>query len=153
MNPNRIRERNISFSKRVHSVLKNYSLKFNKVASHSSKKGYANIVPEKNGVVEGVLYDVSDSDLPKLDRYEGHPDHYDRIDAKVQLDNKREVEAVTYIAQSDKVREGLIPSKNYLDHLLAASDVLSKSYLDKLKSQETLGRKNGCATTGSACML
>ena len=137
MDPKRMKKRNISFSQRIHAVLRGYILKFNKVATGNPKEGYANIVPDEKGV-EGALYDISDSDLSKLDRYEGCPTHYERVEVKVQLDDGQEVEAVTYVAQPDKVREGLRPSRGYLDHLLAARDILSKSYYRKLESWETL---------------
>lgn len=138
MGPKRMKERNMNFSQRIHAVLSGYILKFNKVATGNPKEGYANIVPDEKGVVEGALYYISDSDLSKLDRYEGYPTHYERVKVKVQLDDGREVEAVTYVAQPDKVREGLRPSRGYLDHLLAARDILPKSYYRKLESWETL---------------
>lgn len=138
MDPERMRERKINFSQRVHAALKGYTLRFNKAASRNPKEGYANIVPVDNGIVEGALYDISNPDITKLDRHEGYPDHYDRIHVMVQLDDGQKVEAITYIAQSDKVREGLKPSRNYLNHLLAAKDILSKSYYEKLESWEAL---------------
>jgi len=55
MNPERIRERKINFSQRKHAILKAWKLKFNKIASNNSEEGYANIVPDENGTVEGVL--------------------------------------------------------------------------------------------------
>ena len=138
MNDERMRERNISFSQRKHATLKGYSLKFNKMASSNPKEGYANIVPDEKGVVEGVLYEISNSDLSNLDKYEGFCNHYNRIKVKVQLDDGQEPEAVTYVAQPHKVREGLRPSRNYLNHLLAAKNFLPESYYRRLESQETL---------------
>ena len=136
----RMVERNIDFSQRIHAILKGYSLKFNKVAYDNPKEGKANIVPDEKGIVEGVLYDISESDLSNLDKYEGYPIHYDRIKVKVQLDDGQEVDAVTYIAQPDKVREGLMPSKDYLNRLLAAKDIISESYYRRLESLETMDK-------------
>jgi gamma-glutamylcyclotransferase len=88
--------------------------------------------------VEGVLYEIADSDLSRLDRFEGYPDHYDRLMIKVELDEGQKLEAIIYIAQPDKIAEGLKPSRDYVDHLLAARDILSKSYRRKLEAWQPL---------------
>jgi len=95
-------------------------------------------VRDENGIVEGVLYDIADSDLKILDRYEGYPSHYERIKVVVRMDDGKMVEAVTYVAKPDKVREGLKPSKEYLNHLLKGCDLLSEEYCRKLRKLETL---------------
>ena len=138
MNPERMKERGVNFLKREHAILKGWRLEFNKTASHNPKEGYANIVPDMEEVVEGVLYEIQDSDLKKLDRHEGYPEHYYKIKVKVELDNGQEVEAITYIAQADKVKSGLKPTKEYLKHLLKGCDILSEDYCRKLKEWETL---------------
>jgi len=138
MNPEKMEDRNITFSHRTLAILKGYNLKFNKVASSNPKEGYANIVPYEKGIVEGALYDIQDSALSNLDRYEGYPNHYDKIRVKVLLDIGQEVEAITYIAKPDKIKEGLKPKKDYLKHLLSACDILSEPYCKRLKSYDTL---------------
>ena len=138
MNPERMMERSIGFSQRSHAILKGYRLEFNKIASRNPQEGYANVVKFENGIVEGLLYEIRNSDLSKLDTREGYPDHYDRVKVKVQLDDGQKVQAVTYIAQPDKLRDGLKPSRDYLGHLLAAKDVLSESYRRKLEALQTL---------------
>ncbi|PKM83770.1 MAG: hypothetical protein CVU88_01245 [Firmicutes bacterium HGW-Firmicutes-13] len=67
MNPQRIRDRGVSYSTRFPATLKGYTLKFNKTASCNPKEGYANIVPDKNQVLKGVLYEIPDTDILKLD--------------------------------------------------------------------------------------
>ena len=138
MDPERMSERSISFSQRTHAILKGYRLEFNKVASRNPQEGYANVVKFQNGIVEGVIYEILDSELSKLDRFEGYPDHYDRLMIKVQLDDGQKLEAIIYIAQPDKIAEGLKPSRDYLDHLLAAKDILSESYRRKLEAWQPL---------------
>jgi gamma-glutamylcyclotransferase len=138
MDAERMRERDIRFSQRTHGILKGYRLEFNKIASRNPQEGYANVVKFENGIVEGVIYEIPDSDLSKLDRFEGYPDHYDRLMIKVQLDDGQKLEAIIYIAQPDKIAEGLKPSRDYLDHLLAAKDILSESYRRKLEAWQPL---------------
>lgn len=89
MNPVRMKEREVNYSQRKHAILIAYRLEFNKVSSRGPKEGYANIVPDKAGAVEGVLYDIIDSDLLKLDEHEGYPVHYDRIMLSVFTDDRQ----------------------------------------------------------------
>jgi gamma-glutamylcyclotransferase (GGCT)/AIG2-like uncharacterized protein YtfP len=138
MDPDRMKGRGINFSKREHAILEGWRLEFNKVSFKNPKEGYANIVMSENSVVEGVLYEISDSDLRILDKYEGYPSHYGRIKIIVRTDDGEKVEAVTYVAKPDKVKDGLKPSREYLCHLLKGCDLLSREYCNRLRECETL---------------
>jgi len=57
-------ERKINFTNRQHTVLKHYSLQFNKLATGKDDKpgeGKGNIVCDKEGLVEGARYDITGS--------------------------------------------------------------------------------------------
>ncbi len=138
MNPRKMDELGIKFTERINATLKGYTLKFNKASSLNPEEGFANIIPDEKGLVEGVLYEISDSDLLKLDEYEGHPQHYRRITVKVETKKGELFDAVTYIASPDKIRNGLKPSKKYLKNLIVARDILPESYVRKLEMMETL---------------
>ena len=129
----RMQKIDLPFSEREHAGLRGYGLKFNKVTTNNPREGKANIEPNSNGAVEGVLYDVLD--LSKFDEFE--PGYY-RDYLTVELDDGTKVSAATYVADPDKVREGLKPTKEYMSHLLAARSILSESYVKKLESFETL---------------
>jgi gamma-glutamylcyclotransferase (GGCT)/AIG2-like uncharacterized protein YtfP len=94
-------------------------------------------VKSENNIVEGVLYEIPDSDLKTLDRCEGYPSHYGRIKIIAIMDNGEKVEAVTYVAKPDKVKDGLKPSREYLDRLLKGCDLLSEEYCKKLREWRT----------------
>jgi gamma-glutamylcyclotransferase (GGCT)/AIG2-like uncharacterized protein YtfP len=134
----RMRERGIRFSKREWAVLEGYRLVFNKIASRNRMEGYANIVKDGGSYVEGILYDITDEDIEKLDKHEGYPQHYDRKKLKVRLANGETVEAVVYVAQKGMTSDGLKPSKDYLNHLLKGCDLLSKEYCENLRNVETI---------------
>ncbi len=140
MNPERMRKRGVNFLDRKCAVLEGWRLMFNKKPSRPThpQEGYANIERDENSVVEGVLYTIKDEDIEQLDRYEGYPNHYDRIKVKVKLRNGEEVEAITYVARPDKVEEGLKPARGYLGHLLKGKDCLSKEYYEMLENWETV---------------
>lgn len=137
MNPERMRIRGVKFRYRKRGILRGWSLVFNKIASDNAGAGYANIIRDDTGVVEGILYEIPEDDLTELDRYEGYPQHYKRIMLLVQTDEGI-VEAAVYVANQDKIKEGRRPKKEYLRHLIKGSDILSEDYRRKLASIETL---------------
>lgn len=138
MDSDRMRERGVNFTSRKKAILKNWELVFNKVSSKNPMEGYANIRPKKESLVEGILYEIEDSDIEKLDYYEGYPFHYNREKVILCIENSEQIEAITYVANPGKVKEGLKPSRNYLEYLLNAQDILSKDYYKKLEEWETL---------------
>ena len=138
MDPERMRIRGVDFSKRERAILEGWRLKFNKVASQNPNEGYANIEEDKGSIVEGILYTIPDSHIEKLDKYEGYPNHYVKSTVIVKLDSGERVKAITYIANPEKVRDDLKPSKEYLQHLLKGCDLLSEEYCEKLRNWETL---------------
>jgi len=139
MDPERMRKRGINFLKREWAILKGWSLKFNKIASRNpEKEGYANIVKDNQGTVEVFFMKYLRKASRKLDKHEGYPSYYNKTTVRVNLKDGKEVEAVTYVAQPDKVRDGLKPSREYLNHLLKGCDLLSEEYCEKLRKWETL---------------
>lgn len=138
MNGERMKRRIGRLPDRVPGVLRDWCLAFNK-ASKNPGAGFANIVPCPGEVVEGVLYAVTEEELRKLDGYEGVPTHYERHEMAVEQRNTGEViPAVTYVANHNKIRDGLKPTREYLDHLLAGADCLSEEYVRFLRTVETL---------------
>jgi len=95
MDPARMKKRHVSYSQRVHAVLRGYVLRFNKLAYNGPREGKGNIMKDENEAVEGLLYEMPDSDLAELDCAEGYPDHYHRISVTVELDDHAAVEAIT----------------------------------------------------------
>lgn len=138
MDPDRMKKRCINFTSREHAILEDWELVFNKVASKNDMEGYAKIKTKKGDITEGILYTIQDSDIKILDRYEGFPEYYVHKTIVLKFDNKDKVEAITYIANHKKIKEGLKPSREYLTHLLIGCDLLSEEYCEKLKKIETL---------------
>ena len=69
---------------------------------------YADIERAKGRTVEGVLYLVTESELHRLDAYEGYPSVYGGVQVDAYLDAKHKVYAVTYATTeaTKKEREG-----------------------------------------------
>ena len=92
-------------------TLHNYKLVF--VGwSRQWRGGVATIKPFRGEKVLGAIYEVSEGDLRRLDKYEGCPDIYTRVNVTVTNEFGERIEAVTHV----KVRqlEETQPSREYL---------------------------------------
>ena len=93
------------------ATLPNYKLIF---AGWSRKwhGGVASIKPFRGERVIGAIYELSERGLRQLDKYEGYPDIYTRVNVIVTDGFGNRMEAVTYIKveQSEETQ----PSKEYL---------------------------------------
>ena len=137
MNPERMEERGVVFYSRELLILSGWCLRFHKTTIEPNK-GAANIVPDESGVVEGILYEVTMEGIANLDKFEHYPTEYDRVTFMLSDSKGVEKEIYTYIAHPHNTREGLKPSRSYLQHLLATKDILSVDYYNQLKEVETL---------------
>lgn len=70
-----------------------------------NSRGVATIIPDSNSVVYGVLYEITQECLNKLDSFEGYPKHYDRKEIKVVNKDGDLVEATVYIANDTEEGE------------------------------------------------
>jgi len=128
MSEQRMLDRKITFFSRKFGILKNYKLVFNKISKSNNNTSFANIVESIGDFVEGIIYEIDDNDIKKLDKFEGHPVHYTR--KNVLIDNKS---CIVYIAQDQWIKEGIYPTKEYINYLLEAKDLLSEEYYNKIK--------------------
>lgn len=110
--------------------LRDYELVFNKRSYKDPNVGFANIV-RSDKKVEGILYEILEEDLLKLDKIEGCPKHYHRRRIEVICD-ARHYNAITYCATEEWIDENVRPTKKYLDNLMKAKSLLSKDYGDML---------------------
>lgn len=92
-------------------VLPNYKLIFTGW-SRQWKGGTASIKPFKGEKVVGALYELSEVDLKRIDKYEGYPSLSQRLYVTVWTDTGDPVEAITYIKR-DQSQETK-PSESYL---------------------------------------
>jgi len=74
--------------------------------------GTASIKPFQGEKIIGAIYEVSEKDLRQLDKHEGYPTIYDRLNRKVITEDGDLVEVITYI--KTKQSEETKPSPEYL---------------------------------------
>lgn len=133
MSIQRMKERLVAFKSRNLGFLYDYELKFNKINHHVKGAGYANIIPVKGKMVEGILYEIDQSGIEILDGFEGYPVKYTRELLPIKS-NDGMIEAHVYIAQPEETTEHLMPEIIYLQYLLDAKDLLSAEYYHHLES-------------------
>jgi gamma-glutamylcyclotransferase len=112
--------------------LENYELLFNKKVRGGTAS--ANIRPAPGRAVEGVLYKINESAFRNLDRFEGAPEHYRRIEVQALDGTGQACAAQAYIAT--KVEKGLRPAAHYLKSILdgAAEHNLPAEYVERIKA-------------------
>lgn len=96
---------------RLMATLPNYKLVFTDW-SRQWRGGVVTIKRFSGKKVLGAIYEITESDLRRLDKYEGYPQSYQRIKVIVFDDNNEPVEALTYIKAGQL--EEAPPSKEYL---------------------------------------
>jgi cation transport regulator ChaC len=129
MSQSRMLQRGIKFSSVEKATLYGYEFVINKRSYKDPNVGFANIRIEENSFVEGVLYEVDDITI--LDKYEGAPNHYDRIIMPLKTENEV-VDAFVYIANQKWISEGLKSTLEYKNCILEGKKYLSEDYYNKL---------------------
>ena len=132
MSVSRMIKRGVTPISRTHGTLNNYVLKFNK----KSTKGdwsFANIEESEGDVVEGIIFEIIELHLEKLDKFEGAPVHYRREKINV-ISGGNKIECITYVAQNDYIVEDLKPTDDYMKFLIEGSSLLSQDYQRMLRS-------------------
>jgi len=134
----RMIERGVVFTSRQFGILKDYKLVFNKKSSKNNfKEGYANIIKSKGSVVEGGIYEITEESISLLDKYEGYPTHYSREYLDIEVSD-RTIRCIVYVANSEKLQEGLKPSKEYFSKILEGKDLFTEEYYNNLIKTEVL---------------
>lgn len=119
------------------AVLKNYKLGFT-IYSHKRKCGCADIVKAGGSEIWGFIYILSEDDLKELDKCEGHPDNYKRIEVNVTDDLGKEINVFAYEVVNKKSFEK--PSKEYLNIIKTTAKEYNfpEDYQEMLNSISTL---------------
>ncbi|WP_340695852.1 gamma-glutamylcyclotransferase family protein [Hydrogenobacter thermophilus] len=91
----------------------------------------ANLVPLEGGIVWGVLYEVSEECIKKLDECEGvSSGYYKRVKVEVHSEDGKSFMAYTYLREP--LEEGK-PSREYIETLLEGAEAvgLPEEYVNK----------------------
>ena len=128
MNEQRMIDRGLTPSFKTVALLENFEFLMNKKSLKLPGVGFANIEPKNSHAVEGILYTVTEDEIKMLDKFEGYPKHYDRVEVTVSTLEGNEF-AIAYIAKPEWViKEGLKTSKEYKGHIIEGSKFLTPEY-------------------------
>jgi gamma-glutamylcyclotransferase len=104
---------------------------------------YANVSPSASDCVFGIAYLLDSEQLSFLDCYEGVAEGHYRRETLLCVDNLTHttVPCVVYVANARWVAspdEDVLPTKSYLNHLLAGRGLLPPDYVAVLEAQGTI---------------
>jgi gamma-glutamylcyclotransferase len=97
--------------------------------------GYADVVSAPGQQVEGILVELGEAELERLDSIELVPHHYVRRQVMVRDGGDQSpISAHVYLAQPDWIKPQLRPLRAYIDNLLGGADLLSAGYVESLRA-------------------
>ncbi|WP_291317247.1 gamma-glutamylcyclotransferase [Desulfuromonas sp.] len=128
--------RGVTFTKMCRGKVRDMRLVFFKPGDDGT--GKADLQDHRGNAVEGVVYDVPEESLARLDVYEGVDRGHYRRQAVVVQSSKGELDCVAY--RATKFRTGLKPSPDYLGPIVRGAEAhrLSGDYITFLKSHDTM---------------
>lgn len=139
MDNERISRRIGQQTRRAGAILNGWALAFNKQAYKNGLpvpgEGKGNIMPVRDKITEGILYEVS---LDQLKRLAGWEIGYQPVKVKVNLKDGRIVTATTFVAMEKYIGQSLKPTRDYLKHYWKGCRIISKEYCEMLHKVQTL---------------
>lgn len=143
MNPRIFKEHGLEANASFCVTLSAHKLTFNKIPLDNNGQenlGLPNIIPTPSnlGMMEGILYEIEESYLPKLDAIYHYPDEYLRKKMRLTKHDFTMVDGIVYIAQTHRTKEGLKPSKEMLKSYKECRKNLTKLYLSRLVNTPTV---------------
>jgi len=102
-------------------------------------QGLPNIEPTPNnaGMMEGMLYDMYDTFLPKLDAFHGYPKECNRKVMDLNAHDFHTVRGIVYFAQPDRIGDKLNPSKALMKLFKKSRKEMTMLYFARLMNTRT----------------
>jgi len=133
MSEKRMIDRGLTPLNKQVGYLEGFKFIINKKSFKNPSMGFANVVPDDNSEVEGILYEVYEKDLKKLDRFEGFPKHYGKEYLNIRLSDGSYVKAVVYIANLNWTSPTVLKTTNeYKNYILEGRQYISEQYYEFL---------------------
>lgn len=116
-------------------ALKRHRLRFHKRSSDCSGKCNVVCTGQDSDVVHGVIFDVPEDQIRKLDRFEGVGCGYTKKVYRF-LTEGGEHDVLMYVADPDYIDDVLVPYEWYLDLVLAGAEQnkLPRDYISALRA-------------------
>ena len=116
INESHFKESGFKYIEKVTVTLSAQRIVFNRLPPEKNdigSQGLPNIepTPDNAGMMEGVLYEMQDIYLPKLNEFHGYPKECNRKLMNLNRHDFTIVRGIVYFAQPDKIGKNLKPSK------------------------------------------
>jgi hypothetical protein len=124
-------------------TLSAWRLVFNKIPTGDDNQeglGLENIEPTHNhaGMMFGVVYEMKDSFVPRLDEIHGYPDQYVRKILRLNRHDFTMMNGFSYIARPENVGKGLKPTKTMMKKLRTCKKHVPMLYFARMMGTKTL---------------
>lgn len=129
---------------RFNVTLSSYKMVFHLIpdnpADFKEGEGRPTIIPTDSniGMMEGILYEIDETLLPKIDEYYDHPNKYQRKKMRFTKHDFTFVNGYVYIAQIERTDSRLLPSQAQLDGYRPARKLMNRLYFSRLVTQATV---------------
>ena len=123
-------------------LLEQHTLEFHKKSNDGSGKCDAYYVGDPKASVYGVVFEVTNSQLLLLDKYEGLGKGYEQKAVQITTQNLGTISAVTYYATD--IDSSVKPYEWYKEHVLkgAKEHNLPKDYINKIREMNAISDPN-----------
>jgi len=142
INEDYFKEKGFEYIDKVTVTLSAQRIVFNRLPLESEGiegQGLPNIEPTPNnaGMMEGMLYDMYDTFLPKLDEFHGYPKECNRKVMDLNAHDFHTVRGIVYFAQPDRIRDKLKPSKALMKLFRKSRKEMTMLYFARLMNTRT----------------
>ena len=142
LNENHFKETGFEYIEKVTVTLSAQRLVFNRLppgATDIEGHGLPNIepTPDNAGMMEGILYEMQDTFLPKLDEFHGYPKECNRKLMDLVRHDFTTVRGIVYFAQPDRVGGKLRPNKAMMKLFRNSKKEFSMLYFARLMNSRT----------------
>lgn len=143
MNENYFKEQGLEYKARSSVSLSAWRIVFNKIPGDTNAPeglGLINIEPTPNnaGMMFGVMYEMDDSFLPRLDEIHQAPAEYQRKVLRFTQHDFNMTNGLAYVARPEKTKPGLKPGKETMKIIKGAKKSLTMLYFSKLMTTPTI---------------
>lgn len=143
MNPEVMKEHGVEYNALFSVTLSGFKVIFNKIPLDNGGQeglGLANMTATADnlGSLPGVLYEMKDDFIPKLDEIYNHPDEYGRKTFRFTKHDFTMVKGFAYVARPEKTAPKLRPNKAMMKRIKGAKKNLQTLYFYKLMQSRTI---------------
>ena len=142
INEDYFKEKGFEYIDKVTVTLSAQRIVFNRLPLEGESiegQGLPNIEPTPNnaGMMEGMLYDMHDTFLPKLDELHGYPKECNRKVMDLNAHDFHTVRGIVYFAQPDRIGDKLKPSKALMKLFRKSRKEMTMLYFARLMNTRT----------------